>query len=138
MISKTKKIMFVSLGSFASNVILNLLFFKLWGIIGPAIATLLVTFLQGIVILSMGAKELGMSFFGMFNLKRLVVFGLQLVAVLVSMLGIRYLLVWLDVPYMVTLIGVYGAFAVIMLLLNFKRLKGNIDLINGCKSTNIG
>ena len=86
----------------------------------------------------MGAKELGMSFFGMFNLKRLVVFGLQLVAVLVSMLGIRYLLVWLDVPYMVTLIGVYGAFAVIMLLLNFKRLKGNIDLINGCKSTNIG
>ena len=130
---KTKKIMFVSLGVFGLNIALNFAFFFMFGIIGPALATLIVTIVQGVIILSLASKIIGVTKFKMFDFKYLIVFLIELGAFGILMYALRNILVKYNVPYMVVLISVYGLFCLILGLLNYKRIFKNLHTINECK-----
>ena len=64
---KSKTLMICSLSALGANFILNIILFKLLGILGPAIATLIITFGLVTVLLVLGGKEIQTSIFGLFN-----------------------------------------------------------------------
>lgn len=130
---KTKTIMFSSLGTFVLNIVLNIGLFGLLREIGPAIATLVVTLLQGIIILSFSAKEIKTSIFKLFDWKYLL-----RCIVIITVLGfgaimLRSLLLDNNVHYIIVLIFVYGTFALLASALNFSRIKKNLSIINKTK-----
>lgn len=130
---KTKKIMFVSLGVFGLNLVLNFAFYFMFGITGPALATFIVTIFQGLIILSLASRVIGVRIFKMFDFKYLIVFILELVIIGIVMYGLRTFLLNCGVPYMIILIFVYVTFCLLLGLLNFKRIFKNLHKINECK-----
>ena len=119
---RTKRLMLMGIVAIAANAILNVLLFRLFGIVGPALATLLVTFGLGLSILIFGARELDTNLRGLFDMKFFLLFyGENLLALAVfSALG-----KWLQgqgMHYFLILVCVCGLYCGIMLLLHGKRL----------------
>ncbi len=131
---KTKTILLASIGPFLANILLNVLLFLVLGEIGPAIATLTVTVIQGIIILSLSAKELKSNFFKMFNLKYLTFFVLQILLCSSLAISLQRLLAGDQVHYLIILFAVYALFTGALLLSNFRRLLKNLKIINSCKA----
>lgn len=131
---KTKTIMCVGVGAFIANLILNILFYHLLGLIGPAVATLVVTLLQGVVMLSMSAKVIQTSFLKMFNKKFMCIFMLELVVGCVVVSTLRCWLVGLRLPEFGVMCICCLTFMFPLGLINFRRLKQNLNIINSCKS----
>ena len=52
---KTRTLMFLGVGSLMFNAVLNVLLYQWLGLIGPAVATLLVTVATGVIMLALGA-----------------------------------------------------------------------------------
>lgn len=130
---KTKTIMFASIGTFFANVVLNIALYFVMGEMGPALATLLVTLLQGGVLLTLGAKELCSSVWKMFDFKYVAYFALQLIGCAFLALLLREVLLHYDLHYMIVLFAVYAFFCGTLLLINLRRLLGNLKTINTCK-----
>lgn len=130
---KTKTILYASLATFVLNIVLNVVFFLLIGECGPAIATFVVTLMQGMVFLSISAKTIQTRIFKLFNIKYLLVFALEIIVFVSLSYGLRKLLVNCDIHYFLVLFIVYGFFFAGMLLLNLKKLIKNIKLINESK-----
>ena len=65
---KTKTILFASIGTFFANIFLNIGSFFVFEEVGPALTTLLVTLVQGIVILSLGAREIKTNILKLFDI----------------------------------------------------------------------
>ena len=101
--------------------------------IGPAVATLVVTVVQGIVMLSLGAKELGANIFKMFDFKFLLRFVAQILIAFAVAVILRKLMVNYQIYYMIILFAVYAVFAGALLLLNKNRLLKNLKIINTSK-----
>lgn len=59
-IGKTRKILICSISSLVINVVLNIVLFKMFGIIGPALATLVSVFAMSFLELKMTSKEIDM------------------------------------------------------------------------------
>ena len=131
---KTKTVMLVSIGSFAANIAGNIVLFFALREVGPALTTLLVTLIQGIVMLSLCAREIKTKISGLLLGKPLLLFLGQLLVCFALASGLRMLLNRLHLHYTVVLILVYGVFAGAMFLLNFRRLMGVLGTINRCKA----
>lgn len=131
---KTKSIMCISAGAFVLNLVLNIAFYHLFDLIGPAIATLVVTTIQGVIMLSFGAKEMGTNILEMFNKRFAFLFILELVTMGIITYGARLLFLKLSLPSFVILCMCCFVYVSPLVLLNFKRLKNNIKVINSCKA----
>lgn len=130
---KTNIVMGVGLGALVLNLCLNIAFFKLFGLMGPAFATVFVTLVQGVVIFSTSAKEIQTNIFDMFDKKFLAIFILELVGVGVFTSVIRELILKLTLPSIITMCICLIVYVIPLALLNFNRLKGDIKSINSCK-----
>ena len=130
---KTKTIMLASVGTFVVNMILNILLFFAMREVGPALSTLIVTVGQGIILLSLGAKELKTNIIRMFDIKYLLNFIVQLIICSTLAIILRNLMVFNNVHYIIVLFVGYAFFVGILLLLNIKRLFKNFKVINNCK-----
>lgn len=130
---KTKIIMLASVGTFVVNMILNILLFFAMREVGPALSTLIVTVGQGIILLSLGAKELKTNIIRMFDIKYLLNFIVQLIICSTLAIILRNLMVFNNVHYIIVLFVGYAFFVGILLLLNIKRLFKNFKVINNCK-----
>ena len=104
------------------------------GEMGPALATLIVTLLQGGVFLTLGARELQSSVLKLFDFKYLAYFAAQLIGCSFLALLLRKALLRYDLHYMIVLFTVYAFFCGTLLLLNLRRLLGNLNTINTCKT----
>lgn len=119
---KTRKLMVFSIASLMLNAVLNIVLFRLFGMEGPAIATLTTTLVLGICIMSAGAKELETRIWQLFDGKFALLFLAENALLMFAMHKVQR---WLDVKnvhYMAILAIVCGTYGVIMLLLNGKRL----------------
>jgi O-antigen/teichoic acid export membrane protein len=127
---KTKKLMIVGLGAIAINILLNALLYHCLGVIGPAVATLIVTCALGIVMLYFSAKVLETGFSGLFDTKYMIIFAVEIVG-LIIVLGLcgKYLSNC-GVHYFVTLMIIAGTYGIIMLLFNGKRLLRDMKTVN--------
>ncbi len=130
---KTKTILFSSIGTFIGNIILNIFLFHLMGISGPATATLIVTFVQGIIILSLGAKTIQANITRLINLRSLLTFIVQSLAFFILSFLLRKILLQMNIHYFVVLVIVYLFFCGAMFLCNFRKIVKNLRIINKCK-----
>lgn len=130
---KTKVIMFASLFAFLGNIILNIGLFLLIGEIGPAIATVIVTLAQGLVILFMSTKEIEFGINKMFSIYFLLVFLLEVVLWAAIIIGLRHILMLGELPNIIILGICYIFYVVPLICLNLKRIKSCLKIINECK-----
>lgn len=128
---KTRILMFISLGAILSNIGLNILFYKLMGLIGPAIATLAVTFAAGILILYFSAKELDGRIRELFDLRFLIKFFVVLTAAVFLFGYIRILLEKLEMNSYLILAVCSACYLTVTTFLFLKRLMRNMKRING-------
>lgn len=127
---KTKKLMYLSFVALAGNAVLNLVLFFAFGVVGPAVATLLVTLSVGVVMLWMSGKELNAGLARLFDLKRLALFLSESLAAIIVFSLMRRLLENTGMHYFVILILIGGPCAGSLLLLNGKRLLQNLKFVN--------
>ena len=127
---KTKKLMMLSIGSLAMNAIMNILLYYIFGIEGPAIATLLTTVALGTCILWSGARELDTYIWNLFDVKRLLLFGMESLALTWILHKLQQKLDQMDVHYFVILIMICGIYGLTMVLLNGRRLLRALKKVN--------
>lgn len=127
---KTLQIMLVSAGTFALNIILDILLFVHMKEIGPALATLITTVSQGMILLSLSAKQLQATISSFFELKYYASFILNsaVFALLASL--VRNALIELNLNYFLVLCIVYAMYCLPVIAISYKRIKEDIKSIN--------
>ena len=128
---KTKTLMLASLTSLMGNAVLNIVFVELFGYIGPALATVIVTLCLSVVLSQMSASALRTNILRLINWKELRLFICELVLISVSCSMLRSFLEVRNVHYFWILVSVGGTFVVTAMLLNKKHIMGAIKRING-------
>ena len=126
---KTKTLMLLSGGSIVLNIGMNFLLFHLLGVIGPAIATLLITSLTGAAILYFSAKKLGTRITGFFDFRYLIRLLAENIAAVTVLACLRNLLESAGLNNLLILLLICGTYYVILLALNKKRLIVNLKEI---------
>ena len=127
---KTKTLMLLGFGTLGVNAVLNGVLYQVMGIAGPALATLIVTFLSGIMMMALSAKELGAAFRRLFDWKFLLLFTVVNIAVALPLWGLRIWLSSMGWHYLVILAVAAGLYALALFALYGKRLKRNMALLN--------
>lgn len=127
---KTKMLMLLGACGLGGNLILNLVLFPFMGVLGPAVATLLVTLAMGIVILKQSAGALGTGLRGIFNCRFLAIFALENLAGVLLFSRLQMLLSRWGVHYMAVLLVVAGLYGMTMLALNGRRLLRDLKEVN--------
>ena len=128
----TKTILYISLGAFTLNIGLNILLFKFFGILGPALGTLVVTLLQGFLILFYSSKAMHTSLWEMLPIKTILLFTVETAVLLPILSLLRRNLADTELPYFLRMIIVGCCFAIPMIMFNFRRMKKDIICINQC------
>lgn len=130
---KTKTIMYVSFITLCLKVVTSVVFFFWFGVAGPAVSTLLVTFINGALLMHYSAKEMHTRAIKLFDIKHLVTFLIELSLMTVVSSLLRKFLAEIGVHYFLRLLICYGFFGIVMILLNAKHLFRHMKLINLCK-----
>lgn len=126
----TKTLMFISCGSLVANLILNILFYYIFGFIGPAVSTVIITLAMSGLMLQKSAKVLGTNIKGLFDGKHLLKFLISMLTVGILTYAIRVVLEHFDCHYFITLV-VGGAFCIISVLaLNYKDIRDTFGILN--------
>ena len=131
---KSKILMTISLVELVANGIFNVIAYKLVGIIGPAIVTLILTILMILALLHFGAMEIKSNILVLFNFKESAVVGAEIV---VFGVGTHFLAEFLEnsmkLPLFFVLAISYGLYGIIMFALNRKRVIGVFRELNTYK-----
>lgn len=127
---ETKLLMLLGLATLGMNGVLNVVFYQIWGVNGPALATLVASLTMGILLLWLSARVLDGRLRDFFDGKCLLeIAGGTLFAVMAfSRLGR-----WLEakgVWYFGILMIIGGAYCLLFLLLKGKRLIRDLKLLN--------
>ena len=130
---KTKLLMVISFLILLVNAILNVVFFMLFGFCGPAIATLLLTFLSSLLLLHFGAKEMKSKISKLFDFKEMLIILVQIIIVGACAVALSTFLKKIGMWYVFSLVLSYGSYLLIMGLLNLKRLINCFKDINSLK-----
>lgn len=112
------------------NLILDVFAFDFWGIVGPAIITLVVTIGYTIVILEFSVRMLHSNLLQLFDWKELFIFSLELCLLAVISTYAKKILYRFGISYVVVLILVYIGFVLLMLVLNRKRISELLVSVN--------
>lgn len=130
---KTNVLMYCSIGSLAVNFVMNIIAYKIFGMIGPAITTLIITLALTVLLLSIGAKEIETSIIALFDWKEMatIVAELLIIGAIASIL--RLVLIKFSVPYILILVLVYCFYLGCMAILSKKRLLDCLRAINRLK-----
>lgn len=127
---KTRTIMFLGIGSICANAVLNVTLFYVFGLPGPALATLLCVIGTGVLMLHYSAKVLDTTIAGLLDLKYLAGF---LAENILAVLGFCRLQMWLaeqGIHYILILVLVCGCYGCLMVLLHGKRLFSALKQVN--------
>lgn len=127
---KTKKLMGYSLCTLVMNVVLNVLLFHVFGVTGPAIATLATTFALGVAIVYSGAKELDTHVQKLFDGKYLLLFAVENLAAVAVFGSLQSWLTEQGLHYLPVLLLICGGYGLTMLLLHGKRLLRALKAVN--------
>lgn len=118
----------------AANFVLNILFYRLMGFAGPALATLLVSLGLGITILHFSAKELHTSIRGLFDCKYLLTFALECIGGTAAFSAARRWLETTQMHYLAVMIAVCAGYALCVGLPNAKRFLHDLKKISTLKA----
>ena len=127
---KTRSLMFLSFGTLGANAVLNVLLYSLMGLPGPAVATLAVTFITGVVILALSARVLDTNLARLFDLKCLCLFALVSVGLTLGLYQLQKWLAGTGMNYVLVLVITSGIYGLVMALLYGKRLLRALKNVN--------
>ncbi len=130
---KSKRVMLYSIISLALNLILNIAFYYLWGMIGPAIATLIVAVVYMLMILGDTTKTIQSKWSEVFDFKDLLWFTFTLIALWFAAFMLNKALAGLGLHQYVAMIISMAVFGLSMLGIHFKRIFGILKKINSFK-----
>lgn len=130
---KTAQLMLCSLTMLPMNLIFNVVSFRLFGIIGPALSTLVITFGVTIVLLNMSAHVIRTSIHELFNWKELFRVTTELLCVCVVSYILKGFLCQLFASTTILMILTYGFYLIVVLLLNRAKILDSIKNLNGLK-----
>lgn len=126
---KTKVIMYSSIVMLSLNLIFNIIFFKIFGIVGPALCTFILSFLYSLYLLMYGSKLLETSIVEIINFKELLIFVIE-----VCIFGFISLIIHLKLSTIINLyfsmIVSYCFYLLLMAMFNFKKVKECLKQIN--------
>lgn len=130
---KAKLLMKYSAVSLGANTILNIIFFKIFGTVGPAISTLVVTTVYTVSILNKSTSILKAKWKDIVDIKDVLsfVFGLAMMAAAFYM--INKVLLLLKLNQYIAMILVMGGFAIVIVLIYRKRICNILKSINSLK-----
>ncbi len=127
---KTTKLMVLGAGTLFANAVLNVVLFRILGIIGPALATVIVTLGSGILLLCMGARELRSSIWGLFEWRHLLLFCGESAVLGCLFWCLQRHLAKMDVHYFFITVIIAGGYCAVMALLNGRSLLRAIRQVN--------
>lgn len=127
---KTKALMFLSFGTLGANAVGNVVLYHFMGLPGPAVATLLVTFVTGVLIMALSAKVLDTNLARLFDGKCLTVFAVLSTALTLGLYQAQKWLASEGLNYVVVLVITSGAYGLVMALLYGKRLLRGLKNVN--------
>lgn len=127
---RTKTLMSISFLMLLVNGVLNLLLHLLFGMIGPAIATVAVSFAMTLVLLAFSGRILHAGFFDLVDWPVIGKTAISLVAVGACADGLRAWLRGNDIPYFLRLCIVGGSLCLALLLINWKRIRQLLHAVN--------
>ena len=130
---KSKNVMLYSIIALALNLVLNIGFYYLWGMIGPAIATLIVALVYMFLILRDTTKTIQARWTEVFDFKDLIVFTVSLALVWGVAFVINNMLVVWGVHKYVAMIASMALFGLTVLAIHFNRIFGILKKINSFK-----
>lgn len=122
---------FLGLGA---NLVLNILLYRLLGIAGPALATLLVSLGLGGAILHYSARELHTTIRGLFDCRFLLRFAAECIGGVLLFSGIQRRLRACGMQYLWVLILTAGGYLLCVGLPNLRRFFRNLGQIAGLRT----
>lgn len=129
----SKDIMIYSLISLAVNFVLNIFLYSVIGLIGPAIATVLVTLVYTVLILRKTIVVTGMRFTHVIEPAEILVFLGELIGFGVVFTFVNKLLLILGISGFMSMILVITGFCGTVFLINIKRLYGVLKTVNSLR-----
>lgn len=130
---KTKILMIISLVTMLCNAALNILGYKLLGILGPALVTLILTICMTIALLHFGAKEIKTRIIELFDFKEILIVGTEILITGFLVHSISRYFLNQSISYVIRLIICYGLYLLILVMLNYKRAIGCYRQLNQYK-----
>ena len=130
---KTKTLMTISIITLILNAFFNVVAYFFFGMIGPAITTLVLTFFMNVSLLHFGAKEIESTILHLFDIKEMIVVGAE---ILVLGCGAHYLADVLSnkgISLFFILAISFGTYCVMILLLNYRRIIDCLKKLNQYK-----
>lgn len=129
----SKYLMKCSMVSLTANLVLNIGLYKLIGVSGPALATLIVTIVYTFVVLSKSKNILGAKWKEIFNFKEITIFLIGLVSVGVIFFAFNQFLLKKGMQiYVAMMITMFG-FGIVILILYLGKIKNVLMSINRMK-----
>ena len=119
---KTKELMAYSLAMLGLNFVLNIISFKLMGLIGPAVATLAVTLGMNTIMLLHGSKIINCKLTQLIDFKDMLKLIIELAAVGAIAFVIRFFCDKESLNYFITFAFSYGVYGVALAALNIKKV----------------
>ena len=130
---KSKILMLCTLGALTANLVLNVITFQFWGIIGPAISTLVATLGLAVTLLLIDGKMIKTSLLKLFDWKEMCIVLLEIILVGGAAYALKqFLYRFFDSPVLIVVITASVYFAGV-LVLNRKRLISCFKQINKAK-----
>lgn len=130
--NRTKELLIYSGGALLANLVLNISFFMAWGIVGPAISTVVISMLLSVIMVYRSGRLLSTKITKLVNLKQMIVI---LVEIIVCGAVIRQIQVrFMDgLSTFTSFCLSFGLYALPLFLLNFKRILVLLREINSLK-----
>lgn len=129
---RTKELILYSGSALVLNLIFNVIFYRSFGIVGPAISTVFVTLMLSGAMLIRSAKMLNAKITYLINYKYMI----MLVAECAAFASISYFIkarFFAELPILVSFVLTYIIYAVPLLLLNYKKIITLLKSINKLK-----
>lgn len=119
---KTKVLMTVSITGMVLNAVMNVFAFKIFGLIGPAAVTLLITVGMTLALLYFGAKEIKCKVTSLFDVRELM-----LILVEITIIGFIEFFLMRKINNVITsgflrIAICYGSYVIAMISINYRRI----------------
>ncbi len=131
---KSKNIMIYSIVALGINFVLNIALYALFGLIGPAISTLVSALVYTLLIMNRTVKLLDTRWRDVFDLKDVAWFITSLALLWAAMFALNLLLVHLGLHAYVSMIVCMAIFGLSALAIHFKKIAAVLKTINSFRT----
>lgn len=129
--NKAKHVMAYSIISLILNLLLNIVLYKLLGLVGPAVSTLICAVVYVWLIINKTIKTIDAKWSNVFDLKEISLFGLSLLALWGICYSLNKVLInFANIDEYVSMVLCMAVFGLLSLAMHFKRISAVLKNIN--------